>query len=294
MARLLLLIENWSYSNKASVWDKVKWLATYNILLLSQVWITDVAQQFVKHSKRESNRRRIIYLVDFWKLPKQSRIDSFINKASFLHSILFLVVYEVLKHNIFDKGLHSLSIYYFSSTVAWIICPDDQVKTKRDSTVAFIYPKSGLIVYLHRLILLLFLNLFRQFATHVQNIDFYVQHSILSMFCWTPMPYSFIIFTAYIRDWVQDNIALKDPCPFQTFHRPLIYIASVTPLNWYLKMCFLVRNFSQTIAILSKKIKMAWFPLPSFTKVTRLPTAKWWTILASSTFKFLVQLILFL
>ena len=49
------------------------------------------------------------------------------------------------------------------------------IKSRRNVTLLllFIYPKSGLIVYLHRLILLLFLNFFRQFVTHVQNTDFF-------------------------------------------------------------------------------------------------------------------------
>ncbi len=101
----------------------------YRIMLRFSVMFN----QFCNHSSNDVDLNK--YLSD---LRRQSTVDLFFNKASILHSNLFRITYEELKHHGFDGPPRPLPNSRYSRKVAWIIYPGVEFKTECKSAVALI------------------------------------------------------------------------------------------------------------------------------------------------------------
>ncbi len=76
-----------------------------------------------------------MYLSD---LPRQSTAAKLFNRASILHTSLFRMTCEALKHHEFDKTAHPPPNSCLFRKIAWIIHPGYEFNTERESSIAFI------------------------------------------------------------------------------------------------------------------------------------------------------------
>ncbi len=74
----------------------------------------------------------------FSDLRKQSTVDLFFNKASILHSNLFRMTYEALKHHGFDRPRRPPPNSRYLRKVAWLVYPGNEFKAESDFFIALI------------------------------------------------------------------------------------------------------------------------------------------------------------